>query len=675
MGCLLLPCVLAAAEPPPEAEESAPVRYGTVVRGRRPPGTAGARRIDTRQLAAAPRRTAEDLLRHVPGLLLVQHGSEGKGHQLFLRGFDAVHGSDVEVLLEDVPLNEPSNVHGQGYLDLAFLIPEVVSSLDVSKGPFLLRQGNFATAGSVAFRLGVPAAQRGIRGLYEAGTTSRHRLVGVWAPRDAPEDTFLALEALADEGFGDNRWTRRASALGQVRLWTEDAGPGRLDALAAAYAGQFGMPGALRLEDADRLGFSGSYLDDSHRGESARGLASLRWRTRLGIARVGVRSWLQARLLDLGVDYTGRLRSPEHGDRRHQHQEAGSGGFRLSLTGPAQASFRFSALATWQTDLIDQHEDLDDPGGATWERTRDLDVAQHALGLGAGLAWAGLDWLSLEAGLRVDAFGYLVEDRLQGGAHFVDWCEQVSPRLTTAVRLDTAWTLFLAAGRGLRAPEARAVTGGRAREDRLADLYLGGEPTVTAADSLEAGVRWAPSDRLRVAVAAFGVRIARESVFDHVSGLNLELNPTRRLGLEAEVRLRPSGWLELAGDVAAVDAHFEESGHPVPGAPPLLAILRALAVHPAGLSAGLHLLHLGRRPLAHGAEAAPATLLELVVGWRWRALALELQVENLLDAAWREGEYHYASWWEPAAPSSQLPVIHYVAGPPRTLRVSVSATH
>ena len=302
MVCLLLPCVLAAEESPPEAEEGPPGCYGTVVRGRRPPSTAGARRIDDRQLAAAPRRTAEDLLRHVPGLLLVQHGSEGKGHQLFLRGFDAVHGSDVEVLLEDVPLNEPSNVHGQGYLDLAFLIPEVVSALEVS--------------------------------LYEAGTTSRHRLVGVWAPRDTPEDTFLAVEALTDEGFGDNRWTRRASALGQMRVWTEGAGPGRLDVLAAAYTGQFGMPGALRLEDADRLGFHGSYLDDSHRGESARALAAVRWRTRLGIARVGVRSWLQARTLDLGVDYTGRLRAPEHGDRRHQHQDAGSGGLRVSLAGP-----------------------------------------------------------------------------------------------------------------------------------------------------------------------------------------------------------------------------------------------------------------------------------------------------------------------------------------------------
>jgi hypothetical protein len=104
--------------------------YTVVVTGSRPrPLTASTSRVTDREMAAAPRRNAEDALRLVPGLTLVQHGSEGKGHQFFLRGFDAVHGADLELTVEGVPVNEWSNIHAQGYLDLGFVIPEVVRSI------------------------------------------------------------------------------------------------------------------------------------------------------------------------------------------------------------------------------------------------------------------------------------------------------------------------------------------------------------------------------------------------------------------------------------------------------------------------------------------------------------------------------------------------------------------
>ncbi|MGB1276635.1 MAG: hypothetical protein ACPG77_12875 [Nannocystaceae bacterium] len=70
----------------------------------------------------------------MPGLHIVQHGSQGKGYQFYLRGFDAVHGADIETLLEDIPVNEASNVHAHGYLDLAFIIPEVVERVDAMVG-------------------------------------------------------------------------------------------------------------------------------------------------------------------------------------------------------------------------------------------------------------------------------------------------------------------------------------------------------------------------------------------------------------------------------------------------------------------------------------------------------------------------------------------------------------
>src|SRR5690606_30277894 len=125
----------------------------TTVATPEPPPTVFNTRLTPRDIAAAPRRNAEEILRSAPGRTLVQHGSEGKGHQFFLRGFDAEHGADLEIRVDGIPINEWSNIHGQGYVDLGFVIPEVVDSVEVVKGPFSLEQGAFATAGSVHYRL------------------------------------------------------------------------------------------------------------------------------------------------------------------------------------------------------------------------------------------------------------------------------------------------------------------------------------------------------------------------------------------------------------------------------------------------------------------------------------------------------------------------------------------
>jgi iron complex outermembrane recepter protein len=225
--------------------------------------TASGRRIGSDQIGSAPKRSAEDLLRMVPGLLIVQHGNQGKGYQFYVRGFDAVHGSDIEFEVGDVPINEPSNVHAHGYLDLAWIIPEAVRQIDAHKGAFRLDQGNFATAASIRYELGVPKKLRGTRVSYEIGTTNRHRVAMIHAPKSRGEETFIAAEVLTDAGYGENRRARRLSTMGQLRVW-EREGWG-LDALATLYTADFGMPGTIRLDEVNsgRVGFYDAYNQDT----------------------------------------------------------------------------------------------------------------------------------------------------------------------------------------------------------------------------------------------------------------------------------------------------------------------------------------------------------------------------------------------------------------------------
>jgi len=99
-----------------------------------------------------PIRSSQDILRMVPGLFIAQHAGGGKAEQIFLRGFDVDHGTDVHIEVDGLPVNMVSHAHGQGYSDLHFIIPELVASVDFDKGPFGASKGDFATAGFVNFR-------------------------------------------------------------------------------------------------------------------------------------------------------------------------------------------------------------------------------------------------------------------------------------------------------------------------------------------------------------------------------------------------------------------------------------------------------------------------------------------------------------------------------------------
>ena len=97
-----------------------------------------------------PVRSAQDILRTVPGLFIGQHQGGGKAEQIFLRGFDIDHGTDINVTVDGMPVNMVSHAHGQGYADLHFLIPELTGNVDYGKGPYYTQYGNLGTAGYVS---------------------------------------------------------------------------------------------------------------------------------------------------------------------------------------------------------------------------------------------------------------------------------------------------------------------------------------------------------------------------------------------------------------------------------------------------------------------------------------------------------------------------------------------
>src|SRR5215470_18612888 len=94
-----------------------------------------------------------ELLETVPGMVVTQHSGDGKANQYFLRGFNLDHGTDFAFSVDGVPLNLPSHAHGQGYTDLNFTIPELISSIAYKKGPFYAEVGDFSGSGAADLKI------------------------------------------------------------------------------------------------------------------------------------------------------------------------------------------------------------------------------------------------------------------------------------------------------------------------------------------------------------------------------------------------------------------------------------------------------------------------------------------------------------------------------------------
>jgi iron complex outermembrane recepter protein len=645
------------------------------VKGERPaaPLTASTTFLSQRDFELIPRRSAEDVLRLVPGLTLVQHGSEGKSQQIFLRGFDAMHGQDFALTVDGIPVNEWSNVHSQGYIDLGFVIPEVVESIEVVKGPFTIDEGAFAVAGSAKYRLGVAEADRGLHMALTLGTTERRRAMVSYSKERGQGDSFIALEGLSDAGFGTNRAVERGNLLAKVVVFDSEA-HGKLTILGSSYAARFGLPGALRNADieAGEVGFYDSY-DLTSRGQSERALLGASYSKAKGDQSLELSIYGGYRRLDLLENFTGFLLDPVGGDRRNQRQSSALFGGEVKLGTRLVHGLTLDTGLAARADSIDQEQIQVGEGLEFRSRDRSLTALQVLPSARVALNYQLRNSLKVHVGVRADLAAISVTDRLDDNAESGGAVLALSPRAALEWQPVNTVRIFASYGRGFRPPEARAFTSFRPDGTGIdTELYRGGSPEMTNVDSTEVGARLSPNRHVGLQMAAFASFMERESIYDHVSGINLELNSTRRLGGEVSVRFRPVEFLTLQGDVTAVDARFTASQSLVPFVPPVTGGLRALFEYEKW-RAGARFSGFLSRPLPHGARGAPYGVVDLTLGYQFQRLDVGLEVENLFDLKLREGEYHFASDFRTGS-SSSLPVLHSVAGAPFNARLTLSGT-
>ncbi len=620
--------------------------------------TASERQLDRTAIVATPGRATDDLLRSLPGLHASSHGGTGKAYQLFVRGFDAVHGADVAVTVEGVPLNEPSNVHGQGYLDLHVLPRVLVDHATLRPGAFRPQDGDFAVAGAADFGLGL--AQPGLWLSAGAGSDRTVSSELAWRPEDRGPGSFVVATVNGGHGVGEGR--DHGQLRGALGLDGEAAGV-QLRAFALGYRGRFDSPGVLRLDDLDsgRMGFYDAY-PNAGGGASDRALAAVLATTRRDRRHGGLTAWTGLRRLSLDQDFTGFYDDPVHGDATRQTHVNRSAG--LSLKGGIDPSpLGLDAGLDLFRHAMDQTEGgLED--GVVWEERLDAGLGQRSAAIWVVAPLLPWPWLALDPGVRATAWDLHLDRRLEDGEALDETRDAtahvLAPRGTLRLFPEGPVELDAAFGRGQRPPEIRGIEDGPA-------------PAPTA-DTAEVGAigRAGP---LELRGVGFRTRVANEVIFDPDAARFVATGETVRKGVYGRAVLRPLEAVRLEGELTLVDARYAQGGDPVPYAPPVLGVVGAYldgaVIGPVLWIAGLRTWHLGARPLPQGFASTPATVSDATVRATWRHLTVDVDLDNVFGSHWRDGEFFFPSWWDQSQPASALPMRHISAGAPRALHVAL----
>jgi hypothetical protein len=633
-----------ASEPPADGDV-------LVVEADRKNGAASERSLDHDAIEATPGRSTDDLLSAMPGLHQSAHGGHGKAYQYFLRGFDAVHGADIAVDLEGVPLNELSNVHAHGYLDLHFIPLALVEGVDLHPGAWQADAGDFAIAGSASFTLGLQEPGVTLGG----GTDTSGVATIAWRPAAASTGTFLVGDVDVGRGVGDARdWRQARVGVGVAG----DVGGAQARAWALVYDGVFASPGVLREDDllAGEVGFYDAY-PGSGGGRSTRalGAASISGGGARATGRLSV--WAGYRALALEQNFTGWYDDEVHGDGTVQRHQAGT--FGVDTRGWWRPGSRLAAEAgaTARVEPIHQEEAAIDTTGDVWEERATLTAVQTEVGAWLATPMRVTPWIDVTPAVRGEVF--LVD--VDGAA--TAWAPVVAPKLAVVLFRGSRLTWFANYGRGYRSPDARgAGDGGRA--------------PVALADGVELGATATPVDRLALRAAGFATFVTDEIVFDHVEARYLATGTTRRVGFDGGIVVRPRDALRIDADITWTDGRYAATGEPIPYAPRLLVVVgtyaEALPIGPHALTAGLRGVVLGRRPLPGGFSSHPSVTADLTTTLSVGRWAVGLEVDNALGARWRDGEFMFPSRWDPTEPAAELPVRHFTAGTPTAARVSLT---
>jgi len=618
------------------------------------------------QIEQRPISRAGEILETVPGLIVTSHSGEGKANQYFLRGFNLDHGTDMATFIDGMPINNRTHAHGQGYTDINFIIPEMIESLDYSKGPYYGKEGDFANAGAVRMHtkstmddtlIKIGLGQFGYQRLLLAGGSNDifsdgdSFVAALDTTRyDGPWDVAQEQEkysAMAKYTFGNAVNGGNISFMGFDNTWIAT------DQIPQRYIDNGG----------DRY----DSLDDTTGGKTHR--YSVNYEGWHDIAGKALQS--NVYVIDYGLELFANhtyTTDTVNGDQIRQYDE------RKIIGG----SLLFDVLPTdsgeWQLGLDVRHDNVGDVSlSATKKRTTREVLLRHKVeetGLGLFLQnnhnWT--DNFRTQIGARFDYLQADVENRLTAEKSNAS-DSMVSPKLSAIYSTSESTHLFANYGQGYHSNDARGFSEGSKDTGNKADVFARSE-------GADLGIQSQLTDTLQLAASLWWLTLESELIFVGDNGETEASDKSERKGIEGSIFWQPQSWLIIDSDVAFSQARLQPKGQGeqyIPGAIERVFSL-GITVHDFGQwDAGLRLRHFGDFALNedNSQRADAVTMLNAQLGYDFsQRLSASFDVINLTNEEGNDITYLYES--RLPGESDDVEDVHLHPTEPRMVRGSIA---
>lgn len=608
-----------------------------------------------------------ELVEVIPGVVATQHSGEGKANQYFLRGFNLDHGTDFSASLDGVPINLRTHGHGQGYLDLNFLIPEMVERVDFRKGPYRASTGDFSSAGSASY-----STKDTLRDNFVDLTVGEFGyLRGVVAGEISLSEATQLLLAVEGQIY-DGPWEldQDLEKLNAMAKLVHNRGPWSVEILGSAYSSEWTSTDQVPLRAVesgliDRFGF----IDDDLGGDTERySLSTQAAYAHDNGAETQLNAYAVSYDFSLFSNFTYFLDDPINGDEFEQLDERSYFGASVTHHRDLNDKFALSAGADFRFDNITDIGLFKTAARERISTVRQDDIDQLSLSAWVEGEYALTPDLRLLGGVRADYFDADVEaisePRNSGSADDT----LVSPSLGLAWQAVDGLELYANYGRGFHSNDVRGAT---ISVDPVSGEPVEIVPILVKSEGAEIGARLSVGD-INATLAVFTLDLDSELVFVGDAGATEPNDASTRTGVEASLFWQPTDWLVADLAAAYTDSDFDIDG------PDTKIPNTVQSVIGGGLTArfdpwtlAARLRHFGEAPLIEDGSATsePTTLVNLSGSYKWQDVTLSLEVLNALDSKDSDITYFFESQLrgEPAPVAD----IHFHPVEPRQLRASI----
>ncbi|MBC3759104.1 carboxypeptidase-like regulatory domain-containing protein [Hyunsoonleella sp. SJ7] len=633
-------------------------------------------------LKTTPVKTSQEILRKIPGLFIGQHAGGGKAEQIFLRGFDIDHGTDIAIDVDGMPVNMVSHAHGQGYADMHFIIPETIENLDFGKGSYYADKGNFNTAGYVDIVTKKKIDKNVIS--VEAGqfnTVRAMSMLKIWDGENS--NAYVASELnLTDGVFDSPQNFNRLNIMGRYNY--NNFKDQEFNLSLSHFQSKWDASGQIpqRAVDSGLIGRFGA-IDDTEGGNTSR---TNIWMNHIKHfdehTSLTSSAYVSQYDFELFSNFTFLLEDPVNGDQIRQYEDR-------TIIGAKSVYEKSFHLADHEKQLkyrVGVGFRYDDVNDNQLSRTRNRQELLERLAYGNvdeanGFAFADLNYKcnkwTLNPGVRVDYFNFGYENLLM--PTYDSRSENdviVSPKFNAIYSPNEKLQLFAKTGLGYHSNDSRLVVATREEiQTQNPDLTITDIETLPSAFSVDLGTVWKPTSKLVVNAAFWSLWLEQEFVYVGDAGIVEPSGKTRRLGIDFGLRYQIADWLYFNTDVNY--AHARSTEEPdgqdyIPLAPDLTSAGGFSFKELGKFSGSINYRYIKDRPANedNSIVAEGYFVTDFNINYSCKNWTFGLIVENLFDVDWNETQFATESRLMGEADSVEE--IHFTPGAPFFLRGKVS---